>query len=440
MTRAWKTLRSFKLAAVLLALLCGAVLVSFLVPQRSLFGADGIAAWHASSPALAGALAAVGLESVFSSWPFVAICALLLANLLVCTLDRMTRRMRRRLVSLHPSPSAQTVVPSPHVVPEDVAKRVARGRWRVRIPQDRRGLLLEAGAMGWWGSMLLHAGLILLIVAGIVSAMTRFTGTMVLAEGQTLPDQRPSYTGISESPRLGATFRDFAVSLDSMKVEYAQGEIVDAVAKMSVDEKDAKRSDEVRVNQPLRAQGKSFLLGTSGHSVLLRVIAPDGEAVAANVNLGEAVKQGYADTIDIRGAKFGLLSVPDYARRDSATDQRLALVDPAVLVSVGSQSSWMRPGDSAPLGGYLVSIQGVGLWTTLMVRADKGLPVAYVAFAFIVFGMIVRWLDPEGLVALTPAEQGEGYLVWYRDRQGSRSAQRLASELASAIERGEEEL
>jgi cytochrome c biogenesis protein ResB len=428
-------LRSFKLAAVLLALLCGAVLVSFLVPQRALFGADGIAAWHASSPALAGVLASLGFESVFSSWLFVAICVLLLANLLVCTLDRMVRRMRRRLRALTPPPSARAVKPAPSLSPEAVARGLAGGRWRVRSPETGHGVLLEAGSLGWWGSMLLHAGLIVLILAGIVSAMTRFTGTMVLAEGQTLPDARASYTDISESPRFGSAFGEFSVGLDSMKVTYDQGEIVDAVASMSVDENGARRSDRVRVNQPLKVQGKSFLLGKSGHSVLLRVIAPDGEAVAANVNLGEAVKQGYADTIDVRGAKVGLLSVPDFAKRDAAAAQRLSLVDPAVLVGIGSDSAWLRPGDSAQVGSYLVSVQGVGLWTTLMVRADGGLPIAYVAFALVILGMIVRWLDPEGLVALAPADEGEGYLLWYRDRQGSRSARRLADAIASTLER-----
>jgi DNA-binding transcriptional LysR family regulator len=134
---------------------------------------------------------------------------------------------------------------------------------------------------------------------------------------------------------------------------------------------------------------------------------------------------------------LSLLSVPDYAARDGEAVDKLDLRDPAVLVTNGTQAAWLRPGESAPVGSYLVSIADVGLWTTLMVRADKGLPIAYVAFALVIIGMTMRWLVPDGLVAITPAEDGTGYLVWYRDRHGSRAAERAAQAIVAALEHTE---
>lgn len=437
MKRAWDFIRSVKLAAVLLAILCGAVLVSFLVPQRALFGAQGYAAWQAANPLAAQVVEALGLDAVYSSWPFALACALLMLNLLACTLHRVMKRSRRRLGALTPPPAA-THIASPLPADEaELAATTVAARWAPRRPESGIGLRFERGRLGWWGSMLLHAGLILLLVAGVVSAMTRFSGTLVLAEGQSLPDAKESYVDISELPRMGAAFGQFAVGMGSMKVVYRDGKIVDAVAVMTADDGAGPREDTVRVNEPLKVQGKSFLLGKSGHAVAIRVIQPKGNPVSANVNLGEPVKQGYADVLKLEDGTLSLLSVPDYAVRDGEAVDKLDLRNPAVLVTNGQQAVWLKPGESAPVGPYLVSIADVGLWTTLLVRADNGLPIAYVAFALIIIGMTLRWLDPDGLVALIPAENPAGYLVWYRDRHGSRAAERTAAAIVAALESAE---
>lgn len=434
MKKAWDFIRSVKLAAVLLAVLCATVLVSFFVPQRALFGTERYAAWEAVNPLVAQVVQALGLDAVYSSWLFLLACVLVLLNLLACTLHRIIKRSRRRLRELAPPASAVRVTSPLSTEEAESAAAAAVGRWTPRRPDSGTGLLLERGRLGWWGSMVLHAGLILLLVAGVVSAMTRFSGTVVLAEGQSLPDAQASYVDVSELPRMGAAFGQFAVGMESMKIVYKDGEIIDAVAVMTADEGSGPRQDTVRVNEPLKVQGKSYLLGKSGHTVAIRVIQPKGNPVAANVNLGESVKQGYADALKLEDGTLSLISVPDYEARDGEATDKLDLRDPAVLVSSGSQAAWLRPGESAQIGPYLVSIADVGLWTTLLVRADKGLPIAYVAFALIIIGMTMRWLVPDGLVALKPAEDATGYHVWYRDRHGSRSAERAAATISAALE------
>ncbi|TLM91510.1 MAG: cytochrome c biogenesis protein ResB [Actinobacteria bacterium] len=324
-------------------------------------------------------------------------------------------------------------------LPQEAAEAAAlavAGRWSIRRPVTGSGMLLERGRFGWWGSMVLHCGLVLLLLAGVVSALTRFSGTMVIAEGQTIADARESYVDITEMPRMGTAFGEFAIGMDSIRVSYRDGVVVDAAAQMRFKDGSVEGTRAVRVNQPLKVQGKSFLLGTSGHSVGIRVIQPAGDPQVLNVNLGEAVKQGYADTVKMSDGTLSLLSVPDFQRRADAAVDMLDLRDPAVLVAAGSQSVWLKPGESAPVGPYMVSLQDVSLWTTLLVRADRGLPIAYVAFVLVILGMLARWLDPDGVVALKADEDGTGYRVWFRDRHGSRAAERAAAAVASAIEQG----
>jgi hypothetical protein len=432
-----RTLRSTRLAAVLLALLAGFVLLGFVVPQRVVLGTEEYLRWAAANPVGARLLEAVGLDSVFTSWAFVAVVAALVVNLIACTWHRLVNPPRRVSQRMSPPPSARRLVlDGEGASVEGVLAGFSRP-WRMLVAGDGVWVLLR-GEIGWWGSILMHAGIVVLALAGIVSALTRFSGTMLLTEGQTLRDAPDSYVEVSELPRWGAPFGDFEVTLERMAFTYDGDQVTDAVALTTVAESGVARTRDVRVNRPFRVQGKSLLVGKGGYSVRLNALGPDGAAIDSFVNLGNAVAQGYQDTIALGSVTLDVLAVPDYDSRDGSAYQKLLLRDPAVRVAAGGESVWLRPGEQGEVAGVGVAVADFRLWNTYLVRADRGLPIAYVAFGMVFIGAVIRWLDPDGRVILF--EDGPSAVwLWFRDRHGSHSAAHAAGRIGDALASTREE-
>jgi len=92
MNHVYRSLKSVRLAIVLILLILVTSLASTFVPQ----GED--AAFYRShySPGAAGAITGTGFDHFFSSVPFLLLVALFVLNLGTCTVDRLARRLRTR--------------------------------------------------------------------------------------------------------------------------------------------------------------------------------------------------------------------------------------------------------------------------------------------------------------------------------------------------------
>ena len=444
-----RLLSSPKVAAILIAGLLALALASVIVPQSQTLGSAYIEGWRSRQPWLAGPLITVGLDRVFSSWPYWLISTLLTVNLVACTIERMLRR-RTSVLSLGPAPETASETHVTRSLDEIAAdlRTTLRGS-RVSIVDG--GIVCVSGAQGFLGSVAMHLGLLLLIAAGVLTGLTRFEGTLVLAEGQTVADERDAYLALEREPQIGDPYTGAALRLESLDFEYAGPTVTDAKARLSVDEGSGARVETVRVNEPLRVGAKAFLLDKSGYAVGLRVLRPDGDvALDAVVNLGESVPAGSQDALDVDGLSLRLTAVPDAAApRGAAIAEKLTPVDPGVWVeavrTTGEGTSTvvlrdvLRPGGSGEVYGWRVEIRDVRRWTTLNARLDGGLEVAYAGFLLVVAGTALRVLDPDRVVRVRVAERdGRVHaLVWVRARWGRQLAaateQRVAARLTGEI-------
>ena len=440
MQKLTRTLRSPRLAWWILVVLLGCLLVSFLIPQRPVVGEAIYATWKADAGLLAVAAESLGLASVFTSWPFLIAMALLFVNLSFCTAHRISARRRTQTRTLQVPADAVEFDIAPDAEPTHV--RALGAGWALRRPAADQ-YAWERGAWGWRGSVLMHLGLLVLLAAGVVSGMTRFSGELVLAEGQTIVDSPDAYTVVTQAPRYGAGFSGAALTCQNLEVAYDGSTIVDVVASMSEGPQGVVRP--VRVNTPFRAGGKAYLLSKSGHAVALRVTEGSEVLMDAVVNPGGVSARGNTDSIVIRpGLEVTMTVLPDGVGQESGRVQRrLLLADPVVEVKLhGSESpALLRPGQAAQVGPVSVEIRDVLYWTQFLARSDKGLPIAYLAFVMILAGIVVRWLDPDVRLALVVSNGGSTGKVWYRtrfnDAIGQRVAEKLIAEL-SGVDREQE--
>ena len=398
-SRILAALASLKLAAALIALLALLSLLAVIIPQQGYLG-PAYEQFVKDVPWLEAVFSALGLHRIYSGWPIVLLSALLVVNLVACTLWRILRRQHAvRAVPDVPSPLS------------DAAHMLASERWKFLGGPEGR-VVARAGGSGFWGSVIMHAGLVVIVAGAVATVLTSFRGEMVISEGQTLTDQKGDYFSVSAEPSLGTSYSDTRLALDAMKVDYEGGVVVGASASMRAIEPDGDViTHEVRVNHPLDAGGKSYLLQDSGYSARMVVAYEGGAADPLIVALGQEMPYGWIDHLELESPQgapvaIDLLATPvPLEEWQDLPLEKFTIADPRLRMRIqAGDSAWegvLAPGESASTGDLTVTFEGLGLWNRYLVRGEPARWITYAGFYIAIIGAAWRFLVPERRIAVT---------------------------------------
>jgi len=462
--RWFRFIASPRLAAWLIADMAGLSLLGIIIPKRSLLTVDMMADFEASVPALARFLDVMGLDALFSGWPVITIAALLALSTITCTwvrIDRYSRGVSAAAapeVARIPFASAQTPARQKTVV-DRVRDELHRAGW-VTVETSCR-IVGVRGRRGFFGSLLLHASLLIIMIGGSATALTDFSGSMVLAEGQSVVDEEGSYLGIDNMPEIGGAFSGARISMDAMRFSYEDGQLVEAIATMSGLDTTARRvTAEARVNHPFSLAGKSYLVQNSGLVVDL-TLTVQGVSDALLVNLVEETPYGWADEIGFPDGTtertgieaLSLLASPVPLDADERLPVENYLIkDPRLglrTLATGAVGDLqiLAPGESVEVApDVTVSFNGVRYWTRFLVRRNSARWIVYLGFWLGVVGIVWRFAVPERRISVAISEKdaghahvGLGYLV--RPWRGivMPGDQKLLDRIASLVNTGSEQ-
>lgn len=251
MKSVWKFFESVKLAIVLIIILTLASVLGTLIPQGR-----SAAEYTARYGHLAGLVTSLQLTRLYQSFWFLALLLLFALNIIICTVARLGAKWRKAF-GLPAEMDAQTV-----------SAMAVKSRFRLALPlgpaRDRiagrlrsRGYRLGGSAsgnsavllarkrrLGRFGSDVVHAGLLVVLIGGFISGLAGRRSTIELREGQTSPVPHAS----------------FEVRLDRFEMEYyPQGEIKDWKSTVTVmDNGAAAVTRVIEVNHPLTYKRFSF--------------------------------------------------------------------------------------------------------------------------------------------------------------------------------------
>lgn len=408
-----RRLASPKLAAWLIGVLILMTLLSVLLPQKSYMGAQ-FADFSRQAPVLASIMTRLGLDRVFWGWPIVVVAALLALNVGSCMLRRIQSRQRppSLAVSRNARNAALSSAEESAEYLERASEELSSHGYEV-LSSSEEGLVASAGSSGFWGSMVLHASLLVLIVGGIASALTSFQGDMYITEGQTVTDTMASYTAITRQPPLGQPFTGTSLTLASTSVGYEKGVLVSAIAKLRAVERSGRTvSKDVRVNHPLDVAGKSYLIRDSGYAVELAIAPTGATAETVVVNLADETSRGWRDSMAL-GAVAGhkltleMTATPVPLGEDQVLPpDKYELKDPRLTLTVLSDGApvWnglLAEGESTPSGPpVVVTFRKLILWDHFLVRGDPLRSISYAGFWFAILGSAWRFAVPERRIYL----------------------------------------
>ncbi len=322
MRSVWKFFASVKLAIVLLILLTAASVLGTLIPQGR-----SAAEYAARYGSLSGLFTGLRLTSLYQSAWYLAILFLFALNTIVCTLSRLGPKWRR---AFRPAPetdakavssmrlSSRFRLPLPVASARDgIAGRLTARRYRLdeSAQGERRVILARKRRLGWFGSDIVHLGLLVILAGGLTSGLGGRRAQLSLSDGQT-----------ADVPHAS-----FQVRLDKFETEYyPDGGVKDWKSTVTVVDGGAPVLTRiVEVNEPLTYKGFSFYQTSYGWDwtaprLVLELRKPGEPAAFKTVTL----KLGEPAAVDSPEATRVLVSrfVPDFVigegnRIQSRSDQ-----------------------------------------------------------------------------------------------------------------------
>jgi cytochrome c biogenesis protein len=368
------------------------------------------------------------LFRVFSSTPFSVALLVLAISILICTIDRLPRLWQQSATIRVVQPDAYfdpqlpdrvSIAAGPGLTAAAIGRALRDHRFSVREAAGPDGSSFVYGDRNRWmklATLVSHLGLILFLVAGLVTARLGDEQGLVVAEGDTLTVQPIGTPGLLLVKNLGfdapgletGVPSDFTTDL----AVYRDGELL------------ARKT--IRVNDPLTAGGYTFHQNGFGPAPDIEIKSTlDGSILwSGPVPLTDAAGGRPFGAIPIPGRPYGLELLLDrtdtgvgtlitlpYAVRGTKPDGTPDIVQgfPVLVVR----------GDTVTMEGLDMSVhlRGFSDYTLLIAKRDPGQPIIWGAFIALLSGLAVTFYLPRRRVWAKLRGDGRLDLVGRSDRQ-----------------------
>lgn len=252
-----KFFSSVKLAIVLLIIITLASVLGTLVPQHR-----STAEYAARYGQMSGLLVSLDITRLYSSWWFLSLLLLFAMNTIVCTLSRFKPKYLRACkptLSFQAKSLASLKISDTFALKgslenaRDVfSEALRKKRYKVKSKMVQKDVFLvgRKKMFGLFGSDVVHLGLLIIVLGGVISGMTGFRTDINIAEGQTL-----------NVPKA-----EFALRLDKFTTEYyPDGRVKDWKSNLTVVENNTDVLNKtIEVNHPLNYRGFMFYQSSYG--------------------------------------------------------------------------------------------------------------------------------------------------------------------------------
>ncbi|MGB9005772.1 MAG: cytochrome c biogenesis protein ResB [Candidatus Aminicenantales bacterium] len=438
---------SVKLAITLIIIIVVISILGTLIPQ------DRQAAEYTSRyGGLAPLLIRLQLTNLYRSIWYIALLSFFSLNIIVCTLTRLTPKLRKSIrPRLEAEAKALLAVKDNDRFKknsglEEMAERarqtLARRGYKVRDKAEpgRVTLLGRKKTLGWFGSDIVHLGLLVILAGAIISSLTGFRTFLKLEKGKPQP-----------VPRAG-----FEVRLDKFDTEYyPDGQNVkDWKSRLTVIEGGREvRTEVIEVNRPLAHRGfriyqNSYVQETKSPLLIFEVLESAPRERAQRVVL----RPGQSAAVGKTGLTLSLLRFePDFVRDQGGlvSSRSEELNNPAAQVALSRAgetllSGWvfarypefsMTHGAQTSNGtiAFRDILPGISSDASIIEAAqDKGVPFIWVGCGLLMAGLFLAFYWPTREVRLL-LEEAAGKTEVFAAAIGSKNREALASEFAGLI-------
>jgi cytochrome c biogenesis protein len=391
----------------LIALALAAVTTGTLVPQSFLAKPQEMALWRAAHPGLCAWTAPLGLHHLYTSPGFAAILGLIILSLTLSTLEQTRAALRR---TFGPFTAGAGVAEFSSGLSPAVARRRLRALGYLPVAGGEP-LRLVCHPWGYWGSTLLHLGMLVTITASLFLALTQQRGMLELAEGETHQPSQP-FLASEHGILAGEMVLDEAVRLDKVSYQFWPSfALKDLSSRVSylVPGGDW-QAGSIKVNTVTSRGGLSIYQGTRfGHAFNVEMTAPDGRRQINQLLMEHPDKPqepSYNEFPELMGPGSVLRTkyFADAGQRSFGPGNPLL----ALRVDLGGREIGrlqLRSGESGSIGGYRFRLLGYSPWSQVIFVRVTGISAVFGGFFLLLLGGLLHYFTPprEALLVATPA-------------------------------------
>jgi cytochrome c biogenesis protein len=341
----WNFFNSVKLAIFLLIIITLASILGTLIPQnRSL---DEYLAHYGQFANLFNQLQ---LTKLYQSLWFIALLCLFALNIIVCTLTRLSPKLRK---AFHPKLEMESKEITVLKIKEEFKKNISLDKAKKELKRElssrhyrlkeakrenKTFLLARKKILGWFGADFVHIGILIILAGGIISGAGGFRKDLTFTEG----DIR------------GIPGAEFKLRLDKFETEYyPNGMVKDWKSTLTVIENEKPiLSKVIEVNHPLSYKGFVFYQSSYGWNwintsveIWVRKRKNPSFLRKIDVTVGERVRLN-SENIHISVLNF----IPDFVinERNEIISRSLQPNNPAAFIE-----GW--EGDEKIMSGWIFS-------------------------------------------------------------------------------------
>jgi len=409
----WNFFKSVKLTVIILLSLAATSIIGTVIPQNE----SPAAYFQAYGEFLYRFFSVLDIFDMYHSWWFRLLILLLTANIVVCSIDRLSatwkiifvKNPRFKLERFRKLSNREDFVEdrSTEALKKTYEKYVSRHFGYRRTEETEKGFCIFSEKWRWtrFGVYGVHLSVILLLVGGLIGSIFGFDGYVNIAEGESEKQIRIRNTEETETLDFEIRCEDFNVSF------YDSGQPKEYRSSLTILEqgKPVKKKN-IIVNDPLRYKGINIFQSSYG-------TIPSNEVVLNFASTATGMvyekKASIGEQIDIPEA-MGKFVLMDYSSSSMFRGHRIGEAFTGRLSPIGGKPveillplrfptfDKMRKGDVAiSVADYVPRY-----YTGLQVTKDPGVWVVYAGFILMIIGCYITFFMSHQRLCIEVVKEG----------------------------------
>lgn len=347
-------------------------------------------------------------NKIFSSWWFLLICFMFFINLSACTIDQIirARNLWRHRKSAPAMENCHTDVAYLKTTRENFEKAFSQHGFK-SINKNNDSVVFIKGSGAIWSPVIIHLGLVMIVIGGLISTGFKMSGYMTVMEGEIRKETAAQYEVLSKSPLfdiIGHTGYGIGL-LKQQRVLKKNGQVDYLISDITLLEGDKEvLRKPVEEGKPLTYKGLSLNEYNAGFAPFVVITGSGGRQIYNGFLFMDSVEGGtntpyQRNNFTVPGTSLSLdiRFYPDMLMKGrELTNRKLALGNPGMEITV--TKAGQKPikgvilkGEKLNFAGNSLSFADVKQWTGLEIIYDPGANILFAGCWITVAGLLLLY-------------------------------------------------
>lgn len=391
-------------------------LLGLAIPQKALYRSnEQYEHWKSDHPVISGLIISLGLNNIYVAPVTVFFLCLFFVNLIVVLGHRVPVVLRRAYLlgrkealagveKTEATSGARALEVdgcgadvSAKGLGTELSGMLKKRWWFVIGPNEAGALIAVKNRFSPLGFILFHLSFLLCLAGGLLVMYTRFSGNLVLTEGQEFYSDIRQFRLIKNYPKLFHSLPELGIILTRVIPHYERGAGTDLTVSAKIRYFSDVSDEVVRVNEPIKKGAVSILASDVGYSPLMLLRDRDGREIQSDY-FSLKVDNGREDSLSFQRLPYKVFVrfYPDYAEvQGKAVTRSRDLRNPAMRMRIEKSGKVLfdgirRQGQPAEFDSYSLTFGDVRYWVDFFVVREYGSSLLFIGFFCGIAGLIMR--------------------------------------------------